>query len=127
METRTHQSGKIIESANAGYLTNFELLQLLKEQRPEKLVEVETQTVAYLSETPAATQTTESIQAYLNAISASCNDLSQADKLQMVNLPPEAELDVHLVIEDAVNRFDEAQIAHIIECAKQLPKGTGKS
>lgn len=91
-------------------ITNCEVHSFLKKQneqkverprsvgfRLENLYTVEFECLEYLKETPAATQTTQSVAKFLKKLEKV--ELTRAEKLQIVNTRPRSIVDLYVVIE----------------------------
>ena len=83
---------------------------------------VSAQTEKYLSGGPAETQTAEGVGALiqeLKALEVEADDekavLTPAEKLQAVNLRLAQPVEVHLVVEECAERFDEDQVNRIVD------------
>ncbi|GAQ86120.1 DNA-directed RNA polymerase II subunit 4 [Klebsormidium nitens] len=123
--------------ASAGLLTNFEVLEVLKERGtrteadesgvPGPATPSEQKVHDYLVHSPAGTQTRKSIQTFTEAIKEL--ELLKAEKLQMVNLRPSIPVEVHLVVEDCDERLTtdavEALIATVDETLPPAPEAAG--
>lgn len=84
------------------YLSNYEVLDLLKniktnkkQKKQSQLATITYETIRYLEETPCAKQTPEKIQQFLK--SCKTYKLSKCEKLTLLNLVPKTALEIQLV------------------------------
>jgi hypothetical protein len=78
----------------------------------QRLATVAYEVVRYLENSPSANQTTEEITKFMLAVKSS--ELSKIEKLQFVNLVPQAPVDVHLLVKDCETRLSEERIPELI-------------
>ncbi|EFA76442.1 RNA polymerase III subunit [Heterostelium album PN500] len=99
---------KIISNKYDELITNYEVLNLLKHKRKIKgqalLNEFVSSVVGYLETTPAAKQTDEIVKETKELCKQ--NKLTKAETLQIINLAPTTEVEIHLIVEEAVERLD---------------------
>ncbi|KAK7310113.1 hypothetical protein RJT34_07399 [Clitoria ternatea] len=121
---------KILE-ANAGALTNFEVLDFLRakgaSQDPTRVIakvaQSEYKVYDYLVDTPASVQTRENINEFLTGVKQ--HDLAKGEVLNILNLRPAAEVEIYPIIENCAERFpDETEeVTEIVELVKNtLPQ-----
>ncbi|XP_011626983.1 DNA-directed RNA polymerase III subunit RPC9 [Amborella trichopoda] len=114
---------KIIE-ANAGNLTNFEVLDFLRSRGATKLGSAapsECKVFDYLEQTAAANQSRESIAEFLKR--SEKYDLTKAEKLQTINLRPTTPVAVYVIIEECGQRFDDEQVSEFAEMVEEVLPG----
>eukprot|EP01133_Synstelium_polycarpum_P008029 gene8029-9433_t len=98
---------KIIPNEYEELISNYEVLSLLEHKRKIKgqtlLNDFLNNTVNYLKTTPAAKETLESARATRKV----CQEyrLTKAETLQILNIAPSTEVEVHLIIEDCEDRL----------------------
>mmetsp|Transcript_24317 Transcript_24317/g.41846 ORF Transcript_24317/g.41846 Transcript_24317/m.41846 type:complete len:136 (+) Transcript_24317:24-431(+) len=105
----------------AGLLSNYEVFEFLKEKKAsrvetksarapssvgplaaDRVANVEDQ---YLSTTPAASQSAENIQEFLNVMLES--GLTKAEKLQLINCRPKTMVEIYVIVEACEERLSE--------------------
>jgi hypothetical protein len=115
----------------SAFLSNYEVYALLKEtQRGMKkksgglqnLATVVYETSQYLETTPCKNQTPEDIESCLKKLQKF--QLTKTEKLQLLNLRPVSQVEIHLIIEDIDDRFSEDKISEMIAAIEDLPKGS---
>ncbi|KAL5205907.1 hypothetical protein ABZP36_034116 [Zizania latifolia] len=109
-----------IEKANAGFLTNFEVLDFLRSRGAKidpmgclgAVAASECKVYEYLLKTPACNQTRESIDEFVTRCESF--KLTNADKLNVINWRPSSAADAYAMIEECGRRFskDERGEAH---------------
>ncbi|KAL6851921.1 hypothetical protein ACP4OV_020106 [Aristida adscensionis] len=100
-----------IEKANAGYLTNFQVLDYLKSRGAKTdpmgclgaVSASECKVYEYLLKTPACNQTKESILEF--AKRSESFKLAEADRLNVINWRPSSPADAYAMIESCGRRF----------------------
>ncbi|KAL3697039.1 hypothetical protein R1sor_011115 [Riccia sorocarpa] len=114
---------KVIES-NAGLLSNFEVLELLRQQGAAKgplggsVTPCEYKVYEYLVETPAGTQTKEVLQEFVKEVKSF--KLMEAERLQSVNLRPSTAVEVHLIVEDCDERLSSEAVDALIQTVERV-------
>ncbi|XP_014496287.1 DNA-directed RNA polymerase III subunit RPC9-like isoform X2 [Vigna radiata var. radiata] len=112
---------KILE-ANAGALTNFEVLDFLRAKGASKdptrviakVAQSEYKVYDYLVDTPASNQTRESINEFLTSIKR--HDLAKAEVLNILNTRPTEDVELFPIIESCEKRFPiDEEVAEIVE------------
>ncbi|QCD98473.1 DNA-directed RNA polymerase III subunit RPC9-like [Vigna unguiculata] len=111
---------KILE-ANAGALTNFEVLDFLRAKGASKdptrviakVEQSEYKVYDYLVDTAASDQTRESINEFLTSIKR--HDLAKAEVLNILNTRPAAEVELFPIIESCEGRFPDEEVTEIVE------------
>ncbi|KAL9332506.1 hypothetical protein ACSQ67_002116 [Phaseolus vulgaris] len=118
---------KILE-ANAGALTNFEVLDFLRAKGASKdptrviakVEQSEYKVYDYLVDTAASDQTRESINEFLTCIKR--HDLAKAEVLNILNTRPTSEVEIFPIIESCEGRFPDEEVTEIVELVtKTLP------
>ncbi|XP_047153513.1 DNA-directed RNA polymerase III subunit RPC9-like [Vigna umbellata] len=111
---------KILE-ANAGALTNFEVLDFLRTKGASKdptrviakVAQSEYKVYDYLVDTAASDQTRESINEFLTSIKQ--HDLAKAEVLNILNTRPAAEVELFPIIESCEGRLPDEEVTEIVE------------
>ncbi|KAL3688598.1 hypothetical protein R1sor_014907 [Riccia sorocarpa] len=112
-----------IES-NAGLLSNFEVLELLRQRGAAKgplggsITPSEYKVYEYLVETPAGTQTKEVLQEFVKEVKSF--KLMEAERLQSVNLRPSTAVEVHLIVEDCDERLSSEAVDALIQTVERV-------
>eukprot|EP01138_Halocafeteria_seosinensis_P006343 gb/GECG01006484.1/.p1 GENE.gb/GECG01006484.1/~~gb/GECG01006484.1/.p1 ORF type:complete len:149 (+),score=16.95 gb/GECG01006484.1/:1-447(+) len=128
-----------VKEASPVLMTNTEVLEMLykrsdrrkqshKEISPsamgpslEHLEWIEEHTMEYLREQDCDCQSRESVARTLEALKRhdTLKDLTDGEKLQVVNHAAHSELDAHLIIEKCAERFSEQDINDLIQIVAQ--------
>ncbi|XP_011090673.1 DNA-directed RNA polymerase III subunit RPC9 isoform X2 [Sesamum indicum] len=115
---------KILEH-NAGALTNFEVLDLLKSRGagkdPTRVIASvsasEFKVFDYLEQTPACNQTRDIIHKFVDECKKF--DLAKAEILNVVNMRPSSAVEVYTIIEECDTRMEE-KIDDFVEMILQV-------
>ncbi|CAG0900135.1 unnamed protein product [Darwinula stevensoni] len=121
---------------NCAYLSNYEVLQLLKEvntldskqNRQVNLRTVAYEASKYLEGTPCIHQSKEQIQKLMQALVP--YNLTKIEKLQILNSCPTTPVEIQLIVEDAEERLTEEQVNGILKIIADsipIPRPTGES
>ena len=119
--------------ANEAVLSNYEVLNFLREERGRlrsgkkkaggtgvggavATVILETQTA--LEATPAKTQSKESVRTFMKEMSRF--NLTQSEKLMILNHCPETAVEIHLFVEESEERLSEDQAEEILRLVKTI-------
>ncbi|KAI3883888.1 hypothetical protein MKX03_017352 [Papaver bracteatum] len=115
-----------VKKANAGALTNLEVLNFLRARGastdPTRVIAPvspsEYQVYDYLVETAACNQTQENINEFLN----SCEKykLAKAEKLNIINIRPATLVEIDPIIEECQDRLNEEQVEELVELIANL-------
>ncbi|XP_054796868.1 uncharacterized protein LOC129302192 [Prosopis cineraria] len=119
---------KILE-ANAGALTNFEVLDFLRAKGASKdptrvlakVSQSEYKVYDYLVNTAACDQTRENVNEFLEKCKR--HDLAKAEILNILNIRPTAAVEVFPIIEKCEDRFPDEEIEEIVELVKKTLPG----
>ncbi|KAB1218118.1 DNA-directed RNA polymerase III subunit rpc9 [Morella rubra] len=111
--------------ANAGALTNFEVLEFLRSKGAEsdstrvlaKVAPSEYKVYDYLAQTPACKQTRENISEFLERCKK--YDLAKAEMLNIINVRPSSAVEIYPIIEECENRFGDA-IEELVELVENV-------
>ncbi|XP_075557875.1 RNA polymerase III subunit I [Dermacentor variabilis] len=126
---------KIIKE-NSAFLSNFEVLKLLKDLQSDKkasvsgagkaaartvpnLATVSYETITYLEETACVRQTDQHIEDFLRQITALPFKLTKIEKLQLINHRPTSPVEIQLLIEESEERLSEEDVATILELVER--------
>ncbi|XP_066995705.1 DNA-directed RNA polymerase III subunit RPC9 [Anabrus simplex] len=109
-----------ILNGNAGALSNWEVLELLKEVKhglrrntQSDLGMVTYECMKFLENTPCKDQDANVIQNYLRALMPF--QLTKSEKLMLINNPPRTELEIQLIVEDSEDRLTESQVQEMLK------------
>ena len=115
--------------SNEAVLSNFEVLSFLREERGQfktkkksgavATVILESQTA--LEATPAKDQTKEKVQVFMREMNQF--NLTQSEKLMILNHCPESAVEIHLFVEESEERLSEEQADAILKLVKTILKG----
>ncbi|XP_039029774.1 DNA-directed RNA polymerase III subunit RPC9-like [Hibiscus syriacus] len=120
-----------IKEANAGALTNFEVLDFLRSRGASKdptrviapIAPSEFKVYDYLLESPACNQTKEQINKFLTRCKS--YKLAKAEVLNIINLRPSALVEIDPIIEESEKRFGEQLeelVNLVVEVLPEPPK-----
>ncbi|KAL0842408.1 hypothetical protein ABMA28_014519 [Loxostege sticticalis] len=113
--------------ANAAFLCNFEVMQILqqlkdntqkKHKREGSLATVTYETVHFLQNSDCKNQSAQAIQKFLEAMKQF--KLTKIEKLMMVNTPPRTELEIQLIVQESEERLSEEEVKKIIDLANEF-------
>jgi len=117
---------------NAGMISNFEVLEVLKDikegvsghKKPGKnqtnLATILYSTLKYLEKTPCNDQNRDNIAEFMTAVEPF--KLTQAEKLQLLNQRPTTAVEIQLIVEESEERLTEDQIEELLDVIiKTLP------
>ncbi|GMI64225.1 hypothetical protein HRI_000091800 [Hibiscus trionum] len=120
-----------IKEANAGALTNSEVLDFLRSRGASKdptrvivaIAPSEFKVYDYLLESPACNQTKEQVNEFLTRCKS--YKLAKAEVLNIINLRPSALVEIHPIIEESEERFGEKLeelVNLVVEVLPEPPK-----
>jgi len=112
-----------IVDEHAGILTNFEVLQVLKDvqasrngyRKPNKNQQHATilySSLKYLHNTPCTHQQPEVIKEFNEAVNGF--NLTKAERLQLLNQRPTTAVEIQLIVEESEERLSEQQIEELL-------------
>ncbi|EGC32454.1 hypothetical protein DICPUDRAFT_38395, partial [Dictyostelium purpureum] len=104
-------------------ITNFEVLSLLKHKRRIEgqvlLNEFVNNTVRYLETTPASKESVESVKKCrleINKLATqNGSKIMKAELLQILNIAPSGEVEVHLIVEDCEDRLNPKELLRVVK------------
>ncbi|KDR23138.1 DNA-directed RNA polymerase III subunit RPC9 [Zootermopsis nevadensis] len=107
--------------ANAGILSNYEVLRLLQELRSQQkrsntrshLATITYETIQYLQDTPCSHQSPEIIHNFLKALEPF--KLTKAEKVMLLNSPPTTPLEIQLMVEESEERLTDEQVEQLLQ------------
>ncbi|GLJ33104.1 hypothetical protein SUGI_0666250 [Cryptomeria japonica] len=110
--------------ANAGLLSNFEVMDLLRSRGATQdplgsfgsATRSECQVFDYLVQSPAGTLTREIVREFL--LKAEKFSLTKAERVQVLNLRPSTAVEVHMIIEDCEERMSSSTVDEFLEMVK---------
>jgi DNA-directed RNA polymerase subunit F len=125
-------------NANEAVLSNFEVLNFLREERKEQFTQgggkktnkkggsavaatVILESMTALEATPAKNQSKEKVQQFMREMKEF--NLTQSEKLMILNHCPESAVEIHLFVEESEERLSEEQADQILNIVKTVLKG----
>src|SRR4051794_10408774 len=109
-----------VKDARCTFLTNREVLSMLQQSTPStsknmhKHNTVVYETVKYLKTTPAESQNETDVKKLMQDLQKLYN-LTPAELLQVVNLRPNSNLELAMIIEECEERFKDEQLEEMLE------------
>jgi DNA-directed RNA polymerase subunit F len=113
---RTTRVAMELVEKSSELISNREVLNILKNYTSKKQTNLATilyETTSYLETTPAATYTTPKLAEFLDQIKK--YDLTRLEKVQLTNLKPQNETELHLIIDNIEDRFDDSQRVDLLK------------
>ncbi|KAK7290195.1 hypothetical protein RIF29_04439 [Crotalaria pallida] len=115
----------VLLQANAGALTNFEVLDFFRARGASKdptrviakVAQSEYKVYDYLVNSPACSQSRQNINEFLEKVKK--YDLAKAEILSVLNTRPAGPVDLFAIIEDCEARFPDEVLQEIIELVKK--------
>ena len=114
--------------ANEGLMSNFELLEVLRQRTRETPVALlphvhdpfptELQCSDTLKKTPAGAQTKENLAKFIKAVEAF--NLTPAECLNLINSKPTTDVEIHLLVEDCEKRLKESEVEDLLKLSADL-------
>ncbi|KAF7989057.1 hypothetical protein HCN44_007367 [Aphidius gifuensis] len=113
-----------VVNEKSAYLSNFEVLNLLKgikENKSKKknlseLATVTYETVRYLEGTPCENQNPEKIKAFMSQVEKF--KLTKCEKLMIVNTVPKSLIEIQCIVEDSEDRLSEEEVNNLLDVIK---------
>lgn len=106
-------------------LCNREVLDTLKNYTSKKQTNLATilyETTAYLDSSPAASSSIANVARFLDTLKNKQYELSKIEKVQLLNLQPQNETELHLIIYNIEERFTEEQRVELLNLLQTLSK-----
>mmetsp|Transcript_38601 Transcript_38601/g.95736 ORF Transcript_38601/g.95736 Transcript_38601/m.95736 type:complete len:122 (+) Transcript_38601:239-604(+) len=114
---------------NEGLVSNFELLELLRQRthepghvakypQPHDPFPTELQCYEALRKTAAGLQTKARMQSFLKAVKPIA--LTAAECLNLMNLKPTSDVEVHLLVEDCEERLADDEVNDLLRIVAEL-------
>lgn len=131
-----------VERTNEGALTDYEVLQLMRERKETRLHKsamvayaernwIDHKVIKFLTQSHSKCSFLDDnkVQEFISRLNSARFQLTPAEKLQFINHCPTELVDIHLIVEDCADRFTEAQIEELMvivedTLASGLPKDT---
>ena len=114
--------------ANEGLMSNFELLEVLRQRTRETPVALlphvhdpfptEMQCSDTLKKTPAGAQTKENLAKFIKAVEPL--NLTPAECLNLINSKPTTDVEIHLLVEDCEKRLKESEVERLLKLSADL-------
>ena len=114
--------------ANEGLMSNFELLEVLRQRTRETPVALlphvhdpfptEMQCSDTLKKTPAGAQTKENLAKFIKAVEPL--NLTPAECLNLINSKPTTDVEIHLLVEDCEKRLKESEVELLLKLSADL-------
>ena len=111
---------EVVESCSE-VLSNRQVLDILKNYNSKKQINLATilyETTSYLESSPAATSSMADLADFLEIIKEKQYDLTKMEKVQLVNLKPQNETELHLIIDNIEEKLTEEQRTELLELIK---------
>lgn len=111
-------------------LCNREVLDLLRNNISKKQTNLATilyETTSYLESSPFSNASLTDLSEFLDAVNESKLDLSKREKIQIVDLIPQNEIELHLIVDNIEERFTEEQRNDLLKLVQSIfnkPKNT---
>lgn len=99
-------------------MSNRQVLDLLKGYSSKKQTNLATilyETTSYLESSPAANSSTKNIATFLDTLKEKEYDLTKMEKIQLVNLHPSNETELHLMIDNIEEKLTDEQRGELLE------------
>jgi len=111
--------------SNAGLVSNFELLEILRKKhtvvndqgRKPVVPLIEAQVIGYLESSPVANVSQKGAEECLARLEK--YNLTKAETLQILNLVPTTEVEVHLIVEECAERLSTANSLALLADVKE--------
>lgn len=101
-----------VVDACSSIVSNKEVLDLLKATSGKKHTNLATilyETTSYLESSPVSTYSIESLSTFLNLLKERNYSLTKLEKIQLVNLKPQNETELHLIIDNIEEKLNDEQ------------------
>lgn len=102
----------------SGLLSNSEVLDILKSKTYKKHASLATiiyETTEYIESSNAASLSVSDIEDFLKAIKEKNYELTKIEKIQIANIIPQNEVELHLIVEMIEERFTEQQREDLLQ------------
>jgi DNA-directed RNA polymerase subunit F len=121
-----------IKSSNDGLLTNYEVLDLIKERKAQRdywrkdtihlqpRIALENKIQAYMKNSITKSLSFEQIQGLLRQLKQLQLQLTEEEMIQLANLLPTSEVEMYLIVSNAAERLTEDQISVLLETIKSV-------
>lgn len=118
---------EVVESCSA-LLSNREVLELLRSnitKKPTNLATILYETTSYLESSPAASTSIASLTEFLDQVKEHKFDLTKVEKIQLANLKPQNETELHLIVDNIEERFTEQQRVDLLQLVQSINQQSG--
>lgn len=105
------------------HLSNREVLELLRNNMSNKQTNLATiiyETISYLNTTPAATYSMEKMNKFLSQLKEMKLDITKSERLLLLNLKPENESELHVIIDNIEERLQESQREELLNLVSNI-------
>lgn len=119
-----------VVDAQSEVLCNREVLELLRNNVSKKHTNLATilyETTSYLESSPISNASLLDLSEFLDAIGERKYNLSKAEKIQIVNLIPQNEIELHLIVDNMEEKFTEKErndLLQLIQSSLNKPRET---
>lgn len=118
-----------IKCTNEGLLSNFELLEILRERthepgktprypQPHDPFPTELQCYETLRKAPARFQNTENVSEFMSSVKPIA--LTSSECLKLINLKPTTDVEIHMLVEGCESRLAEDEVADLLQLVANL-------
>lgn len=108
---------EVVEACST-LLSNREVLELLKKNSSKKHTNMATilyETSSYLESTPVINYSIQELGEFLDLLKEKNYELTRIEKIQLANLAPQNETELHLIVDNIEERFTEEQRADLLK------------
>jgi hypothetical protein len=121
-----------VRSANDGLLTNYEVLDLIKERKAQRdywrkntidlqpRIALENKIQAYMKQSITKSLSFQQIQGLLQQLKKLQLQLTEEEIVQLANLLPTSEVEMYLIINNAAERLTDDQISVLLETIRSV-------
>lgn len=108
---------EVVEACSA-LLSNREVLELLKKNSSKRHTNMATilyETSSYLESSPVTNYSVPDLGEFLDLLKEKNYELTRLEKIQLANLAPQSDTELHLIIDNIEERFSEEQRADLLK------------
>lgn len=113
---------EVVDACSA-HLSDREILDLLSNNTSKKQTNLATilyETTSYLESSPAATYSLANLVKFSDAIKECKFDLTKIEKIQILNVKPQNEIELNLIVDNMSERFTEDQKNDLLNLVQTL-------